>query len=66
MWGRQCHVPSTIRLGVPQQTDHGHATILMLPGTHYVGQMGPKDMLGKLMRFVTKGVIWDPLPDEVG
>lgn len=35
-------------------------------GTHYVGQLGGGNMMSKLMAFVSKNVIWDKLPDEVG
>lgn len=36
-------------------------------GMHYVSQLGPEaGIFPKIMRFVTKGMIWDKLPDEVG
>lgn len=34
-------------------------------GTHYVGQLGEGNLLSKMMGFVTKGMLWDKLPEEV-
>lgn len=62
-WGPQHCPPTALHAGMTHQFRRpgGH---WFTCGTHYVGQMGPKDPMREFMDFVTGGVEWDPLPNE--